>query len=234
MSLASAPSHACQAHKNPSVPETIIMFSRRSLLEVLILLLLLGSPALSLSAAAQNPSGGSGVYDSLVIGVDDKSGVVTGYFEEGTGWDERTKSPMFLCTFFLYGKLQGDSYPITTWYPGASESIKGQLKFMSVDGFMNSYINLDDEPGGCAMAHPFSKDGGSDLRLDNPGKWSSVRGVATARAYFHKAPDARTREKSFVVKNDAVRVFKTENGWVEAEFGTDKVVRGWLKEADLS
>lgn len=210
------------------------MSSRQYVLRVLLSLILLGGTALIFPAAAQNPSGSSGVYDSLVIGVDDKSGVITGYFEEGTGWDERAKAPRFLCTFFLYGKLQGDSYPITTWYPGAPQPIKGQLKFMMVDGVLNAHVKLDDEPGGCAMAHPFTRDGGSDLRLDTPGKWSSVRGVAAARAYFHKAPDAKTREKSFVVKNDAVRVFQTQQGWVEAEFGTDKIVRGWLKEADLS
>jgi hypothetical protein len=212
------------------------MFSRRSVFEVLVLLLLLGSPALSFSAAAQNnPSGSSGYYESLLIGVDEKSGGVTGYFEDGTGWDERTKAPLFLCSFFLYGKLQGDAYQITTWYPDSIlEPIKGRLKFTNAGGVSKARVKLEELPGGCGMTDPdLARGDGEEMELSTPGKWSSVRSVSAARTYFHKTPDARTKEKTFVVKHDAVRILKAQHGWVEAEFGTDKVVRGWLKESDL-
>ena len=213
------------------------MFSRRSVLKVLMLIFLLGSPALSFSAAAQNnPTGSSGSYDTLLAGIDEQSGVLTGYFEDGTGWDESTKSPRFMCEFFLYGKRQGDAYQITTWYPNDAEAtIKGSLKFMTDGGVSKARLKLEKLPGGCGMTDPtLAKADGEELTLSAPGKWKSVRGISAARAYFHKAPNDRTKGKTFVVKNDAVRIFKVQNGWVEAEFGIDKIVRGWLRESDLS
>ena len=217
-----------------------VMLIKRSVLSVLLSIFLLGSPALSLSAVAQNkPSGSSGHYDSLLIGVDENSGVVTGYFEESTGWNESTKSPQFTCAFFLFGKLEGDAYPIMTWYPGSdiSAPIKGELKFITGNGVAKAHIKLEEEPGGCGMAHPFTRNGvgGDEFELSTPGQWRAVRVVSAKRAFFHKAPNARAKAKAYVVKENVVRVFKVQPGWVEAEFstGTERIVRGWLKESDL-
>ena len=215
------------------------MFGKRSVHRVLLSLFLLGSPALSFPAVAQNkPAGSSGHYDSLLLGVDENGRVVTGYFEESTGWNESTRSPQFTCAFFLFGKLQGDAYPITTWYPGSDVSapIKGDLKFITVNGVTKAHLKLEEEPGGCAMAHPFTRGGGGDeLELSSPGTWRSVRVVSSKRAFFHQAPNPRTKEKTYVVRDNVVRVFKVQSGWVEAEFVTDKgkIVRGWLKESEL-
>jgi hypothetical protein len=215
------------------------MLSKQSVLRVLLSLFLLGGPALSFSAVAQNkPTTPSGNYDNeLFVGLDEKSGLLTGYYETGTGWDESTQSPRFVCAFFLYGKLQGDAYQITTWYPGSPERpIKGRLKFTMKEAVAQAQLKLDELPGGCGMANPsLAQDAGSELSLLAPAGWTSVRAVSAKQAFFHKAPNPRTKEKAYVVKNDAVRVFKVQNGWVEAEFGTDKdkTVRGWLKESDL-
>jgi hypothetical protein len=215
------------------------MLSDRSVLRALLSLFLLGGTALCFSAIAQTkPAGSSGHYESLLIGVDENSRVVTGYFEESTGWNERTQSPQFTCAFFLFGKLEGDLYPITTWYPGldVGEPIRGQLKFLTVDGVLKAHVKLEQDPGGCGMAHSFMRDGGGDeFPLSTPGKWSSVRVVSAKRAFFHQRPDPGTKGRAYVVRENIVRVFKIQNGWVEAEFTSDtrKIVRGWLKESDL-
>jgi hypothetical protein len=108
------------------------------------------------------------------------------------------------------------------------------LKFTTAGGVSKARLKLETLPGGCGMTDPtLAKGDGEELTLSAPGKWKSVRGISATRAYFHKAPDDRTKEKTFVVKNDAVRIYKVQNGWVEAEFGIDKIVRGWLKESDL-
>jgi hypothetical protein len=41
------------------------------------------------------------------------------------------------------------------------------------------------------------------------------------------------KRRTYLVRHDPVRVFKLQSGWVEAEFGDDKVTRGWIKESDL-
>jgi hypothetical protein len=215
------------------------MLNRQSVSNALLALLLLCAPAFNFSAVAQDkPSSMSGNYDNeLMIGVDEKSGLLTGYFETGTGWDESTKSPRFVCAFFIYGKPQADAYQITTWHPeSAGETIKGRLKFMTVGGVARAHIKLDELPGGCGMAYPFlAQEAGSELSLLTPARWTAVRAVSAKRAFFHKAPNPRTQEKAYVVRGNAVRVLKAQTGWVEAEFATanDKIVRGWLKESDL-
>lgn len=215
------------------------VFSQQMPSIILVLTFLVGNSPLGSSAVGQNkPSGRSGNYDNLLlIGVDENSGELTGYFEESVGWDERAKSPRFTCAFFLYGRLRGDAYEIATWYPDMGDPINGKLKFVTVDNLSRAQIKLEELPGGCGMAHPsLAQDGGDELELSAHGNWTSVRAVSAKQAFFHKATDSRTKTKAYVVRGDAIRVFRVQNGWVEAEFraiGSNKETRGWIKESDL-
>lgn len=217
----------------------MIVFSQQIPSIILFLAFLMGNSPLESFAVGQNrPSGRSGNYDNLLlIGVDENSGELTGYFEDSVGWDEQTKSPRFTCAFLLYGRLRGDAYQITTWYPDMGDPIKGQLKFVTVDNLSRAQIKLEELPGGCGMAHPsLAQDGGDALELSAPGNWTSVRGVSAKQAFFHTATHSRTKEKAYVVRGDAIRVFRVQNGWVEAEFGvvgSNKETRGWIKESAL-
>lgn len=217
----------------------MIVFSQQIPSIILLLAFLMGNSPLGFFAVGQNEaSGRSGNYDNLLlIGVDENSGELTGYFEDAVGWDESTKSARFTCAFFLYGRLRGDAYEITTWYPEMGDPIKGQLKFVTVDNLSRAQIKLEELPGGCGMAHPsLAQDGGDELELSAPGNWTSVRAISAKQAFFHKATDSRTKTKAYVVRGDAIRVFRVQNGWVEAEFGatgSNKETRGWIKESDL-
>ena len=217
----------------------MIVFSEQIPSMILFLAFLVGNSPLGSFAVGQNkPSGRSGDYDNLLlIGVDENSGVLTGYFEDSVGWDERTQTPRFTCAFFLYGRLRGDAYEITTWYPGMGDPIKGQLKFVTVDNLSRAQIKLEELPGGCGMAHPsLAQVDGDALQLSAPGNWTSVRAVSARRAFFYRATNSRTKKKAYVVRGDAIRVFRVQNGWVEAEFGAigiNKETRGWIKESTL-
>ena len=82
------------------------------------------------AAETEKGKGVSGYYSStMLIGVDDNSGIVTGWYENYTGWDEQIQAPRFSCSFYLFGKLHGDRYHITTWYPGTDDQIEGSLTF---------------------------------------------------------------------------------------------------------
>jgi hypothetical protein len=184
-------------------------------------------------SAQENAAGTSGFYNSLVVGIDKDSKTLTGFFSEQTGWNEITKSPMFNCELFIYGEFQGNKYKIRTWYPGEKESITGELRFVETGG-KTIEIKLEKEPGGCGNVHPFSREVGEDkFPLDEKGAWSAVRVVSAKKAYFYSRPVSSARKKSYVVRHDSVRLFKSQKGWAEVEFGTDKKTRGWLKESDL-
>jgi hypothetical protein len=205
-----------------------------------IILLLAGASQYPL-AARQNegkraaaPDASSGYYDSILIGIDKERGELTGFFKEYTGWDDETKSPRFSCIFFIYGKLQGDTYRITTWYPGDNEYINGELKFVVAEGLSQVSVRLEEEHGGCWNVHPFARDVGlGALGLEKRGDWIGVRVVSANKTFLHKGPKAQLKGRAYLVKHDPVRVFKLQAGWVEVEYGTDKVVRGWIKETDL-
>ena len=217
----------------------MIVFTQQIPSVILFLVFLMGnSPWESFAVGQNKPSGRSGDYDSLLlIGVDENSGELTGYFEDSVGWDERTRSAQFTCAFFIYGQLRGDAYEITTWYPDMGDPIKGQLKFVTVDNLSAAKIKLEELPGGCGMAHPsLAQAGGDELQLSTPGNWTSVRAVSAKQAFFHKATNSGTKKKAYVVRGDAIRVFRVQNGWVEAEFGaigSNKETRGWIKESTL-
>ena len=207
----------------------------------LTIILLLAGNSQCLLAARQKEGkqapiheGSSGLYDSLLIGVDKEKGELTGFFADYTGWDEQTKSPRFSCVFYIYGKLQGDTYQITTWYPDDNEFIKGKLKFVLAEGRREIDLRLEEEHGGCWNVRHFAQNAGPEpLTLEKSGNWISVKLVSANKAFFHKGPNAQMKGRAYLVKNDPVRVLKVQPGWVEAEYGADKVARGWIKESDL-
>lgn len=179
----------------------------------------------------------SGKYDELLIGVSE-NGELTGYYSTSTGGGQ------FTCIFYIRGRLRNDAADITTWFPESKEQIRGKLEFAEEDGKPGVNIKLESEHGGCWNASPlkFAEETGGTIALEQAGDWQMVRVVSAPKAYFCASPNRAAKQKTFVVKGDGVRIFKTRNGWVEAEFENycidarclkSKTTRGWLKESDL-
>jgi hypothetical protein len=148
----------------------------------------------------------SGRYEELLIGIDQDGGVITGFYENGTGWDEETKAPRFVCRFYLYGEKHAD------------DSVS---------------VRLESEHGGCWNVNHFADKDPSKHSLDKTGSWTSIRVVKGRRAYFHDKPDAQTRRRAYLIKDNVIRIFSQMPGWVLAEFGDEKISRGWIKQSDL-
>jgi hypothetical protein len=174
----------------------------------------------------------SGRYEELLIGIDQDGGVITGFYENGTGWDEETKAPRFVCRFYLYGEKQEDSFKIITWWPGddLEDPINGELTFNADDSVS---VRLESEHGGCWNVNHFADKDPSKHSLDKTGSWTSIRVVKGRRAYFHDKPDAQTRRRAYLIKDNVIRIFSQMPGWVLAEFGDEKISRGWIKQSDL-
>ena len=178
----------------------------------------------------------SGKYGALLLGVG-ANGEITGYYSNSTG------AGQFNCDFYLRGKLQSGVAAITTWYPKFKKVIRGRLKFVEEDGKAGVNLKLAEEPGGCwNVDGELDDENGSTHLLDEPGVWQTVRVVSAAKAFFHSSPNDAAQQKAFVVEGDQVRVYKTQNGWIEAEFESEcvdadcrqsKTTRGWLKETAL-
>lgn len=180
----------------------------------------------------------SGDYEGLLIGVDPSAGIVTGYYENFTGFDQASGKPRFSCIFYLKGSIKGTPpYTIDTWFPAdrtRENLITGSLTPAKSDGTEALKIKLPTEHGGCWNVQHFADDGGASFQLDVPGKWVAIRVVSAKRAYFYDDAAGTKKRKAYVIRGNPLRVSQSKPGWVYAEFAADgKTTTGWIKEADL-
>lgn len=201
--------------------------------------LTLGLASLANGSLAQTPAiiqaaGQSGQYGAMTVGISGAGDRVTGHYESDTGWDETLNAPRFSCIFYFSGERNGDRYDITSWSPGQpQDTIAGKLSFSQSNRTSQLRLQLNEDHGGCWNVQPF--DGaGSQLSLTRSGNWTSVRTVANQRAYFHRQPDGSTQRKSYVIAGDVLKIYETRGGWVDAEFGSERITRGWIKISDLT
>lgn len=179
----------------------------------------------------------SGAYDALIVAVN-AQGELTGYFDEEAGDDGKGNS-LFSCSFFIRGTKQSDGiYKIMTWYPGYSgdEVIDGELKISESNGKKAINLHLNGEHGGCWNVEPSIKEkGGINYELTKAENWMSVRVVSAVKTYFYASAEAKMPQKSFVVKNDVVRVLQTKGDAAEVNFVNNrgKTTKGWIKIKDF-
>jgi hypothetical protein len=185
--------------------------------------------ALAPVAAAAPPSIASGAYDNtLLVGVDPASGVVTGYFDMTQGGQ-----PSFSCIFYLKGHLAGAAASVDTFFPDdpKGDLIRGSL---TRQGSGKVRLALPTEHGGCGNVWQFAdKSQPADFELQHAQPWTSVRVIKAAKAYFSASPGA-AHGRAYLVKGDGVGVRASQPGWVQADFvGESRTSSGWLRASDL-
>lgn len=204
----------------------------------LSILCILGGSSLAPAAiqALPEPLGQSGHYSAMTLGIDPQTQGISGHYESHTGWDEMLQAPRFTCSFYFTGQRQAEGYRIQSWSPdapNATDRINGNLSFTTQAGSPSILVQLEEDHGGCWNVQHFTGSGAT-LRLDQAGDWQTVRIVAQPRAYFHQKPHAASRQQSYVIPGDALKIYETRDGWVDAEFGREPVTRGWIKASDLA
>jgi len=166
-----------------------------------------------------------GSYGNGLLSIAVNDDVVTGFYENYTGWDEKLQVPRFSCLVFFVGRIEGSEIEI------ASSHIKGTIEVLEEDKIK---INLEEEPGGCWNVEPGFDEEGVIFELTEGKEWKSMRIVSNEKAYFYNNPDEKEQGKSYIVKGDVLRVFEPEGDWVRGEYhGSQGVTTGWIKESDL-
>lgn len=174
----------------------------------------------------------SGLYDSLILGFDPGTRILTGYFQEtrrGNGTDE---APQFSCAFALLGTVDGEGAPIATWFPEDDEVIAGAVTL----GEDSVALKLTTASGGCAMVVGDLVTRPYVLRKIAEGTWTSVRVVRSTSAALHVRPTPTPvlNPRISVKEGDGVVVFSTRDGWVNVGIVDDEVIaRGWMREVEL-
>ena len=172
----------------------------------------------------------SGDYDGLLIGVD-RQGTLTGYFESSTGGGQ------FSCIFFMRGKVADPATRVDTWFPedrDAKNVISGSMQLLSENGKPTIRAGLKEDPPGCWNVQHFAPEPASFARNEQ-GSWQAIRVVSANKAYFHDDPSGTHARKAYVVQGNALRIFDTRSGWVQAEYVSPegKRTKGWVLEKDL-
>jgi hypothetical protein len=173
----------------------------------------------------------SGIYDNaLIVAVDSTTGMLTGYYENYTGWDEESKSARFSCIFYLEGKITDNRFKIKTHYPNESDSIMG---FVEINSDSSISIQLEEEHGGCWNVEHFV-DKPNEFSLDVRKRWIGVGFVTVAKTYFYSEKNEEKKRKAYLVKNDFVAIEKIEGNWAYCVYQGNSVTEGWIKLYDLN
>lgn len=175
----------------------------------------------------------SGYYDGgLYLAVDSLNQVLTGYFNQSSGWDESLKAPMFSCVFYLKGDLDKDSIALTTYYPNEEKRdlIKGWFVFKNDHALK---IQLDEDHVGCGNVQNFKPEP-IPFELEQASNWISIRYVQLPKAYFYAEKSINKKRKAYVIQNDFICIDRIKNEWAYGYFYGDKSTSGWLRLSDLN
>jgi hypothetical protein len=197
----------------------------------LIAAIALASPVLP--AAADERASGSGVYDSLLLALDPSDGTLTAAVQADWVGNGTEKAPQFSCHFALRGAAtEPGQYSISAWLPG-DRIAEDRLALKGALAVKNGSVTvtLERQPGGCQY---LMSDSSFDADLVATHPWRAVQIVKAQRAYFYATPSDTTRQKSFVVRGDALGIVATQSDWAEVEYvKDDRVTHGWIRAGDL-
>lgn len=175
----------------------------------------------------------SGEYDSgLKIAFDKKTKIITGYFEDYTGWDEELNLPRFSCIFYFHGKLADDSISIISFYPehNIDEQIYGYIKIPNNKSII---IKLNSEHGGCWNVKHFA-DSAINFNLVNIKDWIQIRYVKNEKVYFYLDSIDKKNLTELNIKNNILFINKLEGDWALCTYYDEKTITGWVNINQLN
>lgn len=174
----------------------------------------------------------SGEYNSgLKLAFDQKSNKLTGYFENYTGFDEKTFNPKFSCIFYIEGTIESKQFKINTYFPNdTSFFVEGNIEIVDEKTVK---IKLAEEHGGCWNVQHFANEE-VNFSLEKKAAWAQIRFVTAEKAYFYSSKSIDKIQKSYLIKNDFVCIEKIENDWAFCTYYGNSITTGWIKTSDLN
>ncbi len=170
----------------------------------------------------------AGDYDgTLSLAFNPKTQIVTGYYENHTGDDDK-----FSCVFYLEGTVTGTQFKIQTYFPNdkSDDLIEGDMELVDPKALK---IKLPEEHGGCWNVEHFA-DEPVRFELYKATKWIQINYTIKEKVPLYRSKNEVKKMKSFLVKNDLVYVEKIEEGWAYTTYFGKRTVKGWIKISDLN
>lgn len=175
----------------------------------------------------------SGAYNyGLNIAYDPDSHIISGYYENYTGWDEEANHHRFSCVFYIEGKIDSGKTSIKTDSPTFDDEtiIEGTLEIVDPK---NLTIQLSDEHGGCWNVEHFVTEPVA-FELGAEKNWFQIRFVKADKSYFYKNTSSDKKLRSYLVKGDFVCIEKIEKDRAYYTYLGKKRAKGWIMLKDLN
>jgi hypothetical protein len=170
----------------------------------------------------------SGEYEhGLKLAYNSSNGLITGIYEEYSGYDETTGNPRFSCVFYIHGFLNNNVASIETYYPleKSDDLIAGEIELVNENEIS---IKLDDKHGGCWNVWDFTSDF-TNFKLEANKDWLVIRFIVLEKTYFYKEKQEDTKRKAYLIEGDIVFIDKIENDWIHCSYYGKTITKGWMK-----
>jgi hypothetical protein len=202
----------------------------------------------SASAARAGPSAlvdvvlRPGVYHEFVhVTAIGDARLLTLSYSSASGWDDRTKSPRFSCTYYVAARLPPGRRENDALAFNYDEPRKASVEIL---GPTTVRVRMDGGPlyGSMALtpdADVTLPDGATFEREveDGGGQQAApFRHATAANAYFHTRPDG-PRLLAHIVDGDNVFTLEERSGWVLGRYRdvmTGAAATGWIATTDLA
>lgn len=174
----------------------------------------------------------SGIYSSgLTIAFDSTHQTITGYFEDGTGFDEQTQQPLFSCIFYFVGHNTDSMVSIKSYYPFEenADTIYGIIK---IKNELTFEMKLEQEHGGCWNVSHFA-DEAIEFKLDEKRNWTRISYILHPDANMYNEPSDKKTIIQKIKKPIAVFVYAIKEDWCFIRLESTSKKEGWIKKTSL-
>lgn len=177
-----------------------------------------------------NLTSGSGIYGELKIAINKNTNKVTGFYEDGTGYDESRGNSKFSCIFYIEGKLVNNKAFINTYFPADTDNITGTLSI----GNKVIKMHLQSEHGGCWNVQHFSDKEPTSFTINEQKSWIQIQYAIKERVYFYADQQESSKRNAYILKGNIVYIENIVGDWVYCSYLGKKITKGWIRETDLN
>jgi hypothetical protein len=183
--------------------------------------------------------GHSGIFENLNLAIN-KDGVISGFYYNARGED-----PMFSCAFYFQGiysesdrKYSIVAYPPESSYPADEMKIDGYINFTIDEGKLSAFIQLKEDPPGCANVEgiSFFEEGHKFIETERK-DWESillVYAIYLKKVPLKSTPNSRAKTVDYLVGGDVIAVSRKRGEWLEIDevlYSNSKKLKKSLKRS---
>jgi hypothetical protein len=163
---------------------------------------------------------------------DPETNIVTGYYENRTGYEESCDCWKFSCIFYFEGRLKDNTVSINSYYPLGKEEdeIPGTLSAVKNNEIT---LKLDKEHGGCWNVQHFA-DEPVNLKQTERTNWIEIRYITINKSYFYSGNNETSKSRSYLIKGDIIYIDKIEGDWLHCKYYGRKYSEGWIKSETVN